>query len=124
MELEVLSEGWVGLDVEEDGSFGEEVRGSTWLCVEVGSKSLGENMDGGDDLVAVGFTNIAVLHKKVLGILGKVRGHEDTEGRGAVILQGGWVVLWIPEPSQVAAIELDMLGRDRERIIFRVGWID
>ena len=53
-------------------------------------------MDRGDDLVAIGFTNIAVLYKKVLRILRKVRGHEDTEGRGAVILQGSWVVLRVP----------------------------
>jgi hypothetical protein len=48
----------VGVDVEEDGSLGQKVRGSTWLCIDVCSESLGEDMNRCENLVTIGFANI------------------------------------------------------------------
>ena len=48
--------------------------------------AMRSSQDRSDDLVVIGFADIAVLHKKIFGILRKVRDHQDTEGRGAVVL--------------------------------------
>ena len=104
--LEVLCKGRVSFDVEEDGSLGEEVRGSAWLCVQICSESLGEDMDGCENQVTIGFANIAVLHEEILGILRKVRGREDAESWSAVVLEWGRLKLWVSEPGKIAAVEL------------------
>jgi len=122
--LEVLGEGRIGLDVEEDSSLRQEICGSTWLCVQVGGKSLGENMDRSDDLVMIGFADIAVLYKQILRIPREVRSHQDTKGRGAIVLERSWGVLRVPEPSEIMAIELDMFCGNGECIVLRVGGID
>jgi len=80
--VEIFREGLVSGDVEKYGSFGNEVRGSCGLSVEVGSKAFGDDVDGSDDLVVIGFTDAANLNEQILGVLG----HEDTEGGCAVVL--------------------------------------
>jgi hypothetical protein len=65
-----------------------------------------------ENLVTIGFTNIAVLHKEILGILWKVRGREDAESRSAVILEWSRLKFWVSEPGEMTAVELDMLRSD------------
>ena len=73
----------------------------------------------------IGFTDAAILDEQVLGILGEVRGHEDTEGGCAVGLKGSRVCLRISEPSEVGTVELDVLFCcNGERVVLRMGRVD
>ena len=91
------------------------------LALGICSESLGEDMNRCENLVTIGFANIAVLHKEILGILRKVRGCEDAESRSAIVLERSRLELWVSEPGQIAAVELDVFGRDGERIVLRVS---
>ena len=81
-------------------------------------------MNGGEDLVTIGFTNIAVLDEQVLRVFGEAWGREDTEGGCTVILKRSRILLWISKPGQIAAVELDMLGSYGEGIVLGVGRIN
>jgi len=72
--LEIFSKGWVGFDVQEDSTFCFEVSWSTWLCIEISSESLGEDMNWSDDLIFIGSTDIAILNEEIFRILGELRG--------------------------------------------------
>ena len=81
-------------------------------------------MNRSEDLVAIGLANAAILDEEVFGILGKAWGQEDTEGRGIVGLKGSGVSLRISEPSEVGAVELDVLRGDGERVVLRMSWVE
>ena len=81
-------------------------------------------MDGSEDLITIGFTDAAILDEQVLGVLGEVRGHEDTEGGCAVGLKGSRVFLRISEPSEVGTVELDVFCCNGERVVLRMGRVD
>ena len=74
-----------------------------------------------ENLVTIGFANIAVLDEQVLGVLGEAWGREDTEGGCTVILKWSRILLWISQPGQIAAVELDMLSSYGEGIVLSVG---
>jgi len=59
-----------------------------------------------------------------LEFLGEVWSQEDTEGRGTVGLKGSGVFLRISEPSEVGAVELDVLRGDGERVVLRKSWVE
>ena len=61
---------------------------------------------------------------EVLGVLWKVRGHEDTEGGCTVGLKGSRVFLRISEPSEVGAVKLYVFGCNGERVVLRMGRVD
>jgi hypothetical protein len=78
-----------------------------------------------ENLVTIGFANIAVLDEKVLGVLAEAWGREDTEGGCTVILKWSRILLWISKPGQIVTVELDMLGSYREgRINGDLGRLD
>ena len=78
-------------------------------------------MNRGEDLVTIGFAYIAVLHEEILGVLRKRWSREDAESWSTVVLEGSGLKLLVSEPSQIATIEFDVLGSNRERIVFRVS---
>ena len=59
--LEILREGRVGSDVQEDGSLGEEVGGSRGLGIEIRGEPFGEDVKWSENLVTVGLTHVAIL---------------------------------------------------------------
>ena len=75
-------------------------------------------MNRGEDLVTIGFTYIAVLHKEILGVLRKRWSCEDAESWSTVVLKGSRLRLWVSEPGEIATVEFDVLGSHRERIVF------
>ena len=81
-------------------------------------------MDGSEDLITLGFADAAILDEQVLGVLGEVKGHEDTEGGCTVGLKGSRVFLRISEPSEVGTVELDVFCRNGERVVLRMGRVD
>jgi len=76
-------------------------------------------VDGSEDLITLGFADAAILDEQVLGVLGEVKGHEDTEGGCTVDLKGSRVFLRISEPSEVGTVELDVFCRNGERVVLR-----
>ncbi len=78
-------------------------------------------MNRSEDLVAIGLADAAILDEQVLGIFGEVWSQEDTKGRGTVGLKRSGVFLWISEPSEVGAVELNVLRGDGERVVLRMS---
>ena len=81
-------------------------------------------MNRGEDLVTIGSTNIAVLHKEILRVLRKRWSREDAESRSTVVLKGSGLRLWVSEPGEIATVQFDVLGSYRERIVLRVSGVD
>ena len=52
-----------------------------------------------------------------------MRRFEDTDGWGTVGLERCWGKLWISEPCEVGAVELDAFHGYRECVVLRVGRI-
>ena len=69
-------------------------------------------------------SDAAILDEQVLGVLWKVRDHEDTEGGCAIGLKGSRVFLRISEPSEVGTVELYVLCCNGERVVLRMGRVD
>ena len=69
-------------------------------------------MNRGEDLVTIGFANVAVLHD------------EYAESRSAAVLEWSRLKLWVSKPGQTAAVELHMFRRDGERVVLGVGRVD
>ena len=78
-------------------------------------------MNGGEDLVTIGFANIAVLDEQVLRVFGEAWGHEDTEGGCTVILKRSRILLLISKPGEIAAVGFDIFGSYGEGIVLSVG---
>ena len=76
------------------------------------------------DLVTISRADITILDQEVLGVLGEVRGFKDTDSWGAVGLEWCWDKLWISEPGEIGAIELDVFDCDRECVVLGVGRIE
>ena len=91
----------------------------TWLRIEVCSESLGEDMNRCENLVTIGFANIAVLDEQVLRVFGEAWGREDPEGGCTVILKR--ILLLISKPGEIAAVGFDIFGSYGEGIVLRVG---
>ncbi len=76
------------------------------------------------DLVTISRADITILDQEVLGVLGEVRGFKDTDSWGTVGLEWCWGKLWISEPGEIGAIELDVFDCDRECVVLGVGRIE
>ena len=64
---------WDCGNIEEGGSFANEVRSRRWLGIEIGIEILGEDVEEVYDAVGHGLPEIAVLDKEVLGVLREER---------------------------------------------------
>ena len=73
------------------------------------------------DSVTICRADITILDQEVLGVLGEMRGFEDAYSWCTVGLKRSWGELWVSEPGEVAAVELDVFSGDRECIVLGVG---
>ena len=64
--LEILREGRVGRDVQQDGSLCEKVGGSRGLGIEVRGEPFGQDMNRSENLVMIGLTHVAILDQEIL----------------------------------------------------------